>query len=71
MRFLADENVPGPAVATLRARGHDVRWVKEAMPGGAGLASPGAPPQSPARLFERFVAGRKFFRAEVGSSLIT
>jgi hypothetical protein len=24
MRFLADENVPGPVVAALRERGHDV-----------------------------------------------
>ncbi len=33
MRFLADENVPGPAVTALRKRGHDVLWIKEAMPG--------------------------------------
>ena len=33
MRFLADENVPGPVVAGLRARGHDVFWIKESMPG--------------------------------------
>ena len=33
MRFLADENVPGPAVAALRARGHDVFYIKESMPG--------------------------------------
>jgi predicted nuclease of predicted toxin-antitoxin system len=33
MRFLADENVPGPAVAALRERGHDVFWIKESMPG--------------------------------------
>jgi predicted nuclease of predicted toxin-antitoxin system len=33
MRFLADENVPGPAVAALRGRGHDVFWIKESMPG--------------------------------------
>lgn len=33
MHFLADENVPGPAVAALRAAGHDVLWIKEVMPG--------------------------------------
>jgi|SRR6185503_11877234 len=33
MRFLANENVPGPVVAALRERGHDVVWIKEAMPG--------------------------------------
>jgi len=33
MRFLANENVPGPVVAALRERGHDVVWIKESMPG--------------------------------------
>jgi predicted nuclease of predicted toxin-antitoxin system len=33
MRFLADENVPGPVVGALRGRGHDVLWIKELMPG--------------------------------------
>jgi predicted nuclease of predicted toxin-antitoxin system len=33
MRFLANENVPGPVVAALRERGHDVLWIKESMPG--------------------------------------
>lgn len=33
MRFLANENVPGPVVAALRERGHDVFWVKESMRG--------------------------------------
>jgi len=33
MRLLADENVPGPVVTTLRERGHDVSWVKESLPG--------------------------------------
>lgn len=33
MRFLANENVPGPVVAALRERGHDVLWIKELMPG--------------------------------------
>ena len=32
MRFLADENVPGPVVAALR-RGSDVMWIRESMPG--------------------------------------
>jgi len=35
MRFLADENVPGPVVAALRERGHDVLWIKESMSGAA------------------------------------
>jgi predicted nuclease of predicted toxin-antitoxin system len=33
MRFLADENLPGPAVAALRALGHDVLWIRESKPG--------------------------------------
>lgn len=33
MRFLANEHVPGPVVAALRERGHDVGWIKESMPG--------------------------------------
>jgi hypothetical protein len=33
MRFLADENFPGPAVTALKAAGHDVTWVKIAKPG--------------------------------------
>lgn len=33
MRILANENVPGPVVAALRAAGHDVLWAKETMPG--------------------------------------
>src|ERR1700740_81230 len=33
MRFLADENFPGPAVTALEAAGHDVIWVKVAKPG--------------------------------------
>jgi len=33
MRILANENVPGPVVAGLRAAGHDVLWVKERMAG--------------------------------------
>ena len=32
MRLLADENVPGPVVAALRGRGHDVFWAKESLP---------------------------------------
>lgn len=31
--LLANENVPGPAVASLRARGRDVVWVAEATAG--------------------------------------
>jgi predicted nuclease of predicted toxin-antitoxin system len=33
MRFLADENFPGAAVAALVAAGHDVAWVRNAAPG--------------------------------------
>jgi uncharacterized protein DUF5615 len=33
MRFLADENFPGGAVANLTAAGHDVVWVRHANPG--------------------------------------
>ncbi|MBV8425818.1 MAG: DUF5615 family PIN-like protein [Hyphomicrobiales bacterium] len=33
MRFLADENLPGEAVAALEQAGHDVVWVRTAAPG--------------------------------------
>jgi hypothetical protein len=33
MRFLANENFPGTAVAALTAAGHDVVWVRAAAPG--------------------------------------
>jgi predicted nuclease of predicted toxin-antitoxin system len=33
MRFLANENFPGAAVAALRAAGHDVVWIRVADPG--------------------------------------
>ncbi len=33
MRFLADENFPGEAVAALRMGGHDVVWICEAASG--------------------------------------
>jgi predicted nuclease of predicted toxin-antitoxin system len=33
MRLLADENVPGQVVASLRERGHDVLYIKESTPG--------------------------------------
>jgi predicted nuclease of predicted toxin-antitoxin system len=33
MRILANENFPGDAVAALRARGHDVAWVRSDAPG--------------------------------------
>lgn len=32
MRFLANENFPGDAVAALRADGHDVIWIKTDAP---------------------------------------
>jgi predicted nuclease of predicted toxin-antitoxin system len=35
MRLVANENVPGPVVAALRARGHDVLSVKESLRGAA------------------------------------
>lgn len=35
MRFLANENFPGAAVAALKAAGHDVAWVRIAAPGAA------------------------------------
>jgi len=35
MRFLADENFPGSAVAALEAAGHDVVWIGLAAPGAA------------------------------------
>jgi hypothetical protein len=33
MRFLANENIPGDLVQTLRETGHDVAWTAEDMPG--------------------------------------
>jgi hypothetical protein len=33
MRFLANENFPGAAVAALEADGHDIVWVRSARPG--------------------------------------
>jgi predicted nuclease of predicted toxin-antitoxin system len=33
LRILADENIPGDAVELLRARGHDVVWVRTDSPG--------------------------------------
>lgn len=33
MRFLADENFPGAAVAALRSAGNDVVWIKTTAPG--------------------------------------
>jgi predicted nuclease of predicted toxin-antitoxin system len=33
MRILADENVPGDAVAMLRSHGHDVLWIRTDSPG--------------------------------------
>jgi len=33
MRFLANENFPGAAVAALIAAGHDVVWLRNAAPG--------------------------------------
>ncbi|MBW1752095.1 MAG: DUF5615 family PIN-like protein [Deltaproteobacteria bacterium] len=33
MHILADENFPGLSVQELRRRGHDVLWIRTAMPG--------------------------------------
>jgi predicted nuclease of predicted toxin-antitoxin system len=33
MRFLANENFPGAAVAALATNGHDIVWVRTAAPG--------------------------------------
>jgi predicted nuclease of predicted toxin-antitoxin system len=33
MRFLANENIPGDAVAALVAGGHDVAWIRTVSPG--------------------------------------
>ena len=33
MRFLADENIPGDAVAEIEAAGHDTVWVRTVAPG--------------------------------------
>ena len=33
MRFLADENFPGGAVAALRSNGYDVVWIRTLSPG--------------------------------------
>jgi len=33
MKILADENFPGPVVAGLRKRGHDVLWARTQSPG--------------------------------------
>jgi predicted nuclease of predicted toxin-antitoxin system len=33
VRLLANENVPGAAIAALRAAGHDVAWVRTELPG--------------------------------------
>ncbi len=38
MRFLADENFPGDAVAALRAAGHDVVWVRTEAAGSGDVA---------------------------------
>jgi predicted nuclease of predicted toxin-antitoxin system len=37
LRLLADENVPGVAVEALRARGHNVLWIRTAVPGSSDL----------------------------------
>jgi predicted nuclease of predicted toxin-antitoxin system len=39
MRILADENIPGDAVAMLRSRGHDVLWIRTDSPGATDKAN--------------------------------
>lgn len=38
LRIMADENVPGPVIAMLRQRGHDVASAKEVMRGSSDRA---------------------------------
>lgn len=38
MRILANENIPGEAVAALRTAGHDVVWMRTDAPGSADTA---------------------------------
>jgi predicted nuclease of predicted toxin-antitoxin system len=33
MRLCANENIPGEGVVALRRQGHDVLWIREAIPG--------------------------------------
>lgn len=33
MRLCANENLPGDCIGALRASGHDVLWIRDAMPG--------------------------------------
>lgn len=33
MKYLADENFPGPAVRLLRRHGFDISWIRESCPG--------------------------------------
>jgi predicted nuclease of predicted toxin-antitoxin system len=35
VHLCANENIPELAIATLRAAGHDVLWIRETMPGSA------------------------------------
>jgi hypothetical protein len=47
MRFLANENFLGAAVAALRSAGHDVVWVRTAGPGTAARWEGGLPREAP------------------------
>jgi hypothetical protein len=38
LKLLANENFPGDAVDALRARGHDVTWIRTEAPGVAAFA---------------------------------
>jgi predicted nuclease of predicted toxin-antitoxin system len=42
LRFLADENFPGAAVAALEAAGHDIAWVRLVAPGAADVLAAAA-----------------------------
>jgi predicted nuclease of predicted toxin-antitoxin system len=33
MRLCANENIPADGVVALRSQGHDVLWIREAIPG--------------------------------------
>jgi predicted nuclease of predicted toxin-antitoxin system len=37
MRILANENLPGGVIASLRLNGHDVVWIREDLPGSSDI----------------------------------
>jgi hypothetical protein len=46
MRFLANENFPGTAVALIRTAGHEIVWVRIAAPGMSDLTAPHQRPRA-------------------------